>query len=321
MTVCAFGAIHLDTLVHASRKILPETSTPAVFSSRPGGVATNVARGLARLGCPVRLVGALGRDADAAAVRSHLEADALVLLAVERDDAPTGRYIAFHDPDGSLPAATVDGRITDTLQASAFDTALADARKALCWFVEANLPEPLLLRLAGEAAPRLLAADAVSRAKAARLLPILPRLDLLFCNRAEALAILGPGADDRETDTTVLAETLLGRGPRACLISDGDQPLVVADAGGVTRLAPPAIARIRDVTGAGDALVAGTLCGLDAGLSLTAAATCGLNAAALTLGFAGAVADTLSFEAVVPRGAETGAAFGGLLDSPPARPL
>ena len=300
MTVCCFGAIHLDTLVHASRTIQPETSTPGIFSTRPGGVATNVARGLARLGSDVWLAGALGADPEADFLRDWLAREGIRLLEVRRDDVPTGRYVAFHNPDGSLPAATVDARITDTFDAATLSPLLPTAESTSCWFLDANLPEQVLARLCNAAGERLLAADAVSRAKAPRLRPVLQRLDLLFCNRSEATAILGRDDEAKMPSARELAASLVSAGARACVLSDGGADLVVATPAGCLSVPVPHLERIHDVTGAGDALVAGTLHALGTGIDLPTAAACGVRAALLTLGSPGAVADTLCWTALAP---------------------
>ena len=57
----------------------------------------------------------------------------------------------------------------------------------------------------------------------------------------------------------------------------------------------------RDVTGAGDALISGTIHGLSQGLELCAAARLGLAAAAITVESAGASAAELTAEALYAR--------------------
>lgn len=305
MTVCCFGAIHLDTLVHASCPVQPETSTPGSFSTRPGGVATNVARGLTRLGSDVFLAGVLGSDPEAGILRGWLAEEGVRLLEVPRKDAPkdapTGRYFALHDPDGSLPAAVVDARITDTLKADAFTSVLDTARNASHWFLDANLPAPVLAALCETSNDRFLAADAVSLVKASRLRPVLHRLDMLFCNKAEGLAILnvetGTGSPPASGE---IASALVSAGARACILSDGGADLTVATPSGCLGVCVPSVERIHDVTGAGDALVAGTLRALEAGLDLPLAAACGVRAAGLTLRSPGAVSDALCWEAIGP---------------------
>lgn len=315
MPIAAFGAIHLDTIAHADRRILRETSTPASLAVRPGGVATNVARALARLGCRVSLAGRLGREAEADGLLAHLAGEGVDTGAIRRADLPSGRYLALHDPDGTLAAAVVDARITETLEPGALLPPTKAQEVAGCWFLEANLPQPLLVELAEAAGGRRLAADAVSRAKAARLAPLLPRLDLLFCNRAEAAALLGRDGEHDEgqhepgDSGAEVATALVAAGAGAVVMTRGAAPVLLATRGGIDEIslttregaAAPA-PRIVDVTGAGDALIAGTLAGLEHGLALADAVAAGMRAAALTLESPGAVAGTLDWPAIAPNG-------------------
>lgn len=312
MPIAAFGAIHLDTIAHADRRILRETSTPAALAIRPGGVATNVARALARLDCRIALAGRLGREAEADGLLAQLMAEGVETGAIRRSDLPSGRYLALHDPDGTLAAAVVDARITETLEPGALLPPTEAQEEAGCWFLDANLPQPLLAELAETAGERMLAADAVSRAKAARLGPILPRLDLLFCNRAEAAALLGrdgeQDGEQQEEDGAETANALVEAGVKAVVMTRGAAPVLLATRSGIDEIslttcdgaaAPPP--RVVDVTGAGDALIAGTLAGLEHGLPLARAVAAGMRAAALTLESPGAVADTLTWAAIAPR--------------------
>ncbi|WP_417770159.1 carbohydrate kinase family protein, partial [Stappia sp.] len=257
------------------------------------------------LGVPIALAGSVGLDTEGDALLARLAAEGMDITAVQRAALPTGRYLALHDPDGSLAAAVVDGRITDALTPDSFLPLCAPVEQADLWFLDANLPAGAIAGLASAAGPRRLAADAVSRAKAARLAPVLPRLDMLFCNAAEAAAILGCGKPDTDrtdperADADGLALALHGNGARAVILSQGARPVILATNGKVVRI-PALTTPVIDVTGAGDALIAGTLAGLEFGLSLAAAVKAGVNAAALTLSQAGAVADALSWPAIAP---------------------
>jgi pseudouridine kinase len=307
MTIAAFGAIHLDTLAHADRVVLRDTSTPAQLTTRPGGVAANVARGLARLSPPCALAGAVGRDSDGDALLSSLRAEGIDVSTVHRSDHPTGRYLALHDPDGGLAAAVVDGAITDALRPGDIDLAHPRLAKADLWFIEANLPQPVLGEIAAAAGHRLLAADAVSIAKAPRLADVLGRLDILFCNREEGAALLGHARPRPETapeDAREIACALVALGVGACLVSDGAAPLALATPDTCLYLAVAPVA-VRDVTGAGDALIAGTLAARARGWDIADAARAGLAAARLTVQAQGAAPATLTWDACIRESAAT----------------
>ncbi|NBN63560.1 PfkB family carbohydrate kinase [Pannonibacter tanglangensis] len=304
--IACLGAVHADLIAHGERAVLRETSTPGTIRMTPGGVATNVARALARLAVPVRLAGAIGQDADGTALARQLAEEGLDVGALARTSLATGRYLALHDPDGSLAGAICDTAITESLDEE-FVAAVAPLLAAApVWFCETNLPEAALAALAEAAGERMLVADAVSRAKAPKLAVLSGRLDLVFLNRAEAAAWTGFA---EETPAVPLALAVAALGPRRVVLSDGGAPLTLVENGEPFQLEPPA-AQVVDVTGAGDALIAGTLAGLARSLSLEDAAIAGLRAARLTLEATGAVAAGLSWPAIAPAGTGTGTGTG-----------
>ena len=281
MQWAAIGAAHLDRIARAEGAVRLGSSNPATVAASPGGVARNVAETLARLGSPVRLVSRLGDDE---AGRSVLAATKTAGVDISGAGivagAPTAGYTALLDPAGRLVVAFADMAIYDGFDGAA---AAAAASGTSHWFVDANLPKPALALLAArKPAGVVFAADAVSVAKSERLVPILPAIDLLFVNRDEARALTG--LDDASEAATSLRQTGVG----AVVLTLGAGGALVMDAGGSLAL-PAAPAEIRDVTGAGDALIGATLNGLRGGAPLSTAVRRGLVAAALTLGYEGAV--------------------------------
>lgn len=298
-SVICIGALHHDTIVHARESIRSETSTPAVFTHKPGGVAANVARGLNKLGVKTTLIGALGRDGAAAALTQQLAEEGLTLTTIERSTYPTGQYIAFHDPDGALTAACVDDRILSEAPADLLDPILKDTSKAdasALWFADANLPEELLLQVAKLAPQKSLVANAVSNSKAHRLKPVLGSVSLLLLNRGEARALTGSASS---VANEKLVEDLLELGPAQIILTDAAKDVLVYDGTTVQAFSPPA-AKIVDVTGAGDALTAGLLAALARGYSLLDAVPAGLKAAQKTLSSPGALAENLTWENIHP---------------------
>src|SRR3546814_12387381 len=63
-TIACFGAAHIDHKAHAAEAVRFGTSNPVSVIRSLGGVARNVAEGLARLECRVALVSRLGSDGD-----------------------------------------------------------------------------------------------------------------------------------------------------------------------------------------------------------------------------------------------------------------
>ena len=100
---------------------------------------------------------------------------------------------------------------------------------------------------------KLLMLDPVSVAKAPRLLPLLPGAAAIFPDAAEATALTG------FVDTEEAATSLLRNGVERVVVTLGEQGVLIADPAGIVRRAPASHGPIADVTGAGDAMVAGYL--------------------------------------------------------------
>lgn len=163
----------------------------------------------------------------------------------------------------------------------------------------ANLPAATAQRLlASRPAGTVVLADPVSAAKAPRLADCLDRLDVLFPDRAEAEALTGIAVTGADAATTVAA--LLARGVGTVVLSLGAAGVCLADDAGATIVPAIPATAVRDVTGAGDALVGGFIHGLMAGAG-RAAVHYGLAAASLAVEADAAVSPALSAAALAQR--------------------
>jgi pseudouridine kinase len=280
---CLGGAV-LDRKYHARKPLIAATSNPARGSRSFGGVARNVAENLARLGAGIRFVSVVGDDEGGRALLHHLGGLGIDVGAVEiAPGLSTAEYVAILGPDNDLALGIADMDVFETFGLEALDRAwpvLADCD----WvFVDCNLPAETIAALMArkrEASFRL-AVDTVSSPKALRLPENLAAIDLLFTNEDEANALLGvgPGARFGAPDA---AMALRGRGAGSVIVTMGARGAVVATAAG-TGLSMAVPAQPVDITGAGDAMIAGTLFGLLCGATLEGAARTGALAAALTI--------------------------------------
>jgi pseudouridine kinase len=247
----------------------PGTSNPVSLRETAGGVGRNVAVGLARLGARVALASRLGDDAAGDRLRADLRGAAVDTSHVAAiAGAATARYWAVLEPTGELAIGLADMAVLDAMTPDGLDAAAA--RPADAWFVDANLPAACIDHLLRHAArPALVAVDTVSTVKAARLRDRLRMVDLLFTNAAEC-RVLG-GSDE--------PLRLVELGARAVVVGRGAAGLEIVGGGSTSRLGPLPVVP-RDVTGAGDALAAGTLFALLRGLDYLAAVRIGRLAAA-----------------------------------------
>lgn len=278
------GGATLDRKYRGLGPLVNGTSNPAVGERSFGGVARNVAENLARLGVRVSLASLLGDDEAGRAVLAHTAAVGVdVGGCAVLPGARTAEYVAVLQPGGELLLALADMAIFDALTPEL----LAGRPSAELVFADCNLPQETLntlIRAGGR-----LALDAVSVPKCARLPPDLRGVDLLFLNRDQGAALTGTG------EPAEVARALRRRGAKGVVLTLGAGGALVAAGETLCHLPAPAV-RVVDVTGAGDALIAGTLYGLLRGEALVGAVRLGMNAARLALESVHSVAPDLSPE-------------------------
>ena len=271
-----------DRIGRFARTTSGAESVPGKWRVSAGGAALNVARIAAACGARCRLATVLGEDETAAFLRAEARSAGVDLDAATHPGRSAG-YTAFLQPDGTLVSALADMTILDEWQPG--PEAWGVHKPAIC-VLDANFEPSVLSELAG-AAPAPLAALTVSAAKAERLTGLLPGIETLFTNRAEACALLG-----RSMEPADAAAALRAAGVGRVCISDGPYPVAIADEDGPRTITPPT-APVRDTTGAGDALAGGALAALALGVPFAEAVRRGMEAAAAVLAVEGAWSDRL----------------------------
>jgi len=281
--VLCVGAAHVDRKAYAQTDVRVKTSIPVRSETGLGGVARNVAENLVRLGTPVALISRVGDDAEGDRVRREMAALGIDLAGLTTSaERPTASYTAVLEADGELVIGLADMEIYEELTPERADALPDQLLDRPFWFLDTNLPAATLERLAGRAAQgQLLAADPVSVPKADRLLPILGRIDVLFPSREEAELLSGL-AIRTPADAQRAAEQIVKLGVGQVIITLGSCGVCAAGKwlnGQVSALT----ANVRDVTGAGDALIAGYLHAISGGQSAMDAIRFGIAAATLTV--------------------------------------
>jgi len=298
-SVVCIGGANMDIKCRIDGPTVMGSSNPGASVLSPGGVARNIAHNLALLGIGAALIGVVGRDAFGEQLLAATTAADVDTRGVLRAVGATGRYGAVLDAHGQLILGVAAMSILERLTPRRLGAERARLAGADLIVADSNLPIDTLDWLIDFAAERglRLALETVSVPKGGRLKRLLAAgrpLFALFCNRAEAEALTGSAelrAAARRLHERGVRHVGIGLGRRGMFVSDGTRQRIVS--------ALPA--RVVDVTGAGDAAVAGTLYGLLRGHDLAAAARFGQAAAALTLACEQSVNPRLSARAIRAR--------------------
>jgi pseudouridine kinase len=268
------GAAHWDIIGHSPANVALGADMPGQIIRRPGGVALNIASGLAAQGLAPALIAAIAQDAPGQDLRAWLGARGVLtdhLITPAR--LPTDTYIAIEGANGLIAAIAA----SDALESLGADMLDNLPESTACVVLDSGLAPGVLAELAQ--APRLARRDlrlaAASPAKAARLAPFLGRMGCCFyLNLAEAGALCATTFPDSAS----AARTLIARGAARVLVTDGPNPAIDATGAGFITATPPRIAP-RRVTGAGDAFAAAHICAELQGQTRAAALKAALAAA------------------------------------------
>ncbi|MGI5192613.1 PfkB family carbohydrate kinase [Streptomyces sp. CA-288835] len=297
--VVVVGGANIDIKVRSLAPVQHRTSNPGRSNTTAGGVGRNVAENLARLGTPTHLIAAVGRDAAGGRLLGDTQAAGVRVDHVHRSTHPTGTYTAVLDADGDMVVAISDMAATDALTPQDLQQARELIANASLLVLDGNLPADVLTYALDIAHPADVPTviDPVSAPKAALLAPLIARERPIFAltpNLEELEAIIGRPVGTEEKDVIAAAAILHERGVRHAWIRLGERGslLSTADDGHTFLPAPPA--DVRDVTGAGDAMLGAFVHALLAGSEPVDAARYGHAAAALTVASAATVRPDLT---------------------------
>ena len=249
-----------------------------------GGVARNVAEGLARLGLKTGLVAVFGDDPDGFWLKQRTQwagVDLALSLVIPRER--TGSYTAVIDENGEMVVAVSDMSLSDGVQAGMLESRWPEIADSRLIFLDTNFSSEsiaLIARLSAREGKRL-CVDAVSTLKASRLPEDLHGLFLLFCNRDEAGVLTGERIAG-EKDARHAAQRLRDRGAQNVIITLGPQGMMLNADGTICVLEAPRV-DVFDTTGAGDAMISGVLYGLIRGEPLEFSLRMGRAASAAAL--------------------------------------
>ncbi|WP_204114311.1 PfkB family carbohydrate kinase [Shimia biformata] len=282
--ILCIGSVLWDVIGRAPSHMRQGSDVPGRITRLPGGVAMNIAMTLSRFGLRPALLTAIGRDPEGEELITACRELGMDTTHVYRSaDLPTDRYMAVEGANG-LIAAIADAHSLeaagDKILRALLQGPLGTTETPYQGLVmlDGNLTQRLLENIAQNPAFALsdLRVAPASPGKATRLLPFLThRRGVLYVNLEEA----GYLCQAEFTSSAEAAETLLKRGAKRALVTDGGKSASDATADGVITRQPPEVLVTR-VTGAGDTFMAAHVAAEADGAPRVAALERALSAAA-----------------------------------------
>jgi sugar/nucleoside kinase (ribokinase family) len=249
-----------------------------------GGSAGNTAAGIAALGLKAGFIGQVASDELGDIFRHDIQAQGVEFLVEARGDVgATARSLILVTPDAHRTMNTFLGA-AQLLNSSAIDP--ARIAEAAILYLEGYLWDPEVPRAAMEAA--IDAARAAGRKVAFTLSDTFcvdrhrdgfwkllddGRIDILFANEAEALAMAA-------TDDIEQAKAVLAKAVPLLVVTKSEKGASAISANQRADVPAEPIERLVDTTGAGDLFAAGFLAGHARGLTLEQSLRLGAIAAA-----------------------------------------
>jgi pseudouridine kinase len=296
--ILVIGAAGLDTKGYYSGPVQAGSSNPGSIRVSNGGCARNVAENLARLGETVILLSAVGKGRSGRRVFDQTaEAGVDMSHVIESAEHHTAAYMAIYDQDGRLMLSVDDMAIMELITPAVIYANRRLIRHAAHIVVDANLSPASLKTLLREAAKHgvPVSADPTSVPLASRLKPHLADLTMITPDIPEAEVLCGRPLRNTRSQGIAAAKQLVAMGVQIAIVTLAELGVCYATPE-VSGHVPAVKTQVVNRTGAGDALTAGVVFGLNNGFPIDEAVRLGAAAAALTLQQNDSVCQTLSLD-------------------------
>ncbi len=259
-TIVCIGAALVDESYTCLETPLEGTSNPAKLNRSPGGVACNIAGHLGLLGHNVELISHFGNDDDGKWLADECRKSGIGHSGSIFNDSPTGKYVAILSPEGELFAGAASSQLEIFVTPDLLQKNISILRSASLIVFDCNLSvESMnwLLNFCREVNTDFVI-EPVSIRKAMKLKNSnLDNTLLITPNKDEMAALAGEGIVD---DEMKLIYKLLSGGIRKLWLRNGKNGSKIISQDSILELDAPEV-NVVDITGAGDAALAGWIHG------------------------------------------------------------
>lgn len=284
--IVVIGGANVDMTGHVATDVKRYDSNPGAISTTYGGVGRNIAENLARLGFDVKLITALGDDYHGERIIKYCESVGIDMsLTKKYAGERTSIYMQVLNAIGELDVAVADMQVVDKLTQEMIMHYHHYLSSAKAIVVDCNVSEGIIRHLSDVYGDKLFI-DPVSITKARKIKDALNKAYCITPNKYE-LDQFSEGDNLEEMMTDVVQ-----KGASHVVVTQGEAGVIYYDKRLHKQTAKKAV--IENVTGAGDAFVAGLVYGFVNQASFDKCVEYGLKMAKLTVESSTTVSEKLN---------------------------
>lgn len=258
--IVTIGSANIDISGKALAPLNQQDSNPGIIESCAGGVGRNIAQNIAMLGKESHFISVVGDD-----IYGDFLLDKTKEFGVNVDNCykipneKTSTYLSLLDEKGEMLVAINDIAIIEKLTPSLLARRIELIQHAGLLMLDCNLTEKALAWLFMNVKKVPIFIDAVSTFKATKIKPWLSYIHTLKPNRLEAECISGMSINSAQ-DIEKVATWFHHQGTKRIVLSLGKDGVYYSEDGIESGWASPLKVNVVNVTGAGDAMMAGLAC-------------------------------------------------------------
>lgn len=298
--VLVIGGSNIDIKGKPFNQLERGTSNPGSINIALGGVGRNIAHNLALIGVPVIFLSVIGEDDWGRKILEDTREAGVEMEQVKISKKnSTGIYLAILDEKGEMQVAISDMKACEEISVRYIKSKEEIIRESDIVVMDTNLPEKsikYISKICSEENIKLVV-EPVSVEKSKKLMKVLDKIDYLTPNKEELESIAGGIKLKNNEDIESAVERLRngGKGVKNIILTLAERGVYLSEeemdrksekkerSKNRGKFIQPYKVESIEVTGVGDALVAGLVYGIFKGFSLDIAVRYGLAAAALTI--------------------------------------
>ena len=243
--ITIIGGCNMDYFAHTFNPIKLKDSNPCLITKSFGGVGRNICENVSREDIPCHFFTILGNDSDGKNIKNDLETKNIIVHS-PNSNKETGKYFAVLDDKKDMVLAACDESIIDDLTIEYLNEHYDIINNSLFIVLDANLSSELIQNIFKIFDNKKILVEAVSETKVLKYAPYLSKIDLLKVNYQEYNNLL----------------EYTNEKPNHLIISNGSESVIYKHNNETFEIEVPKIKNIKNVTGAGDALMSGIIYGL-----------------------------------------------------------